>query len=160
MEGQGKRLLLAVALALGVMLIWQKFLSPPKEDDKPKAPIATDGSGGTLVVPASTVGVSTAPPPADATTQSELPLAAEQTITLEFPNRFAATFSSWTGGLVSWKLADPRYERDQTKGELMASFIEKDATGKEQVKRMPMTGAFQVNFARSTYVATFTATAL
>jgi len=30
MENQGKRLLLAVSLALGVMLLWNMFLSPKK----------------------------------------------------------------------------------------------------------------------------------
>lgn len=123
MEGQGKRLLLAVALALGVMLIWQKFISPPPADDKPKPTATAPGTPGSgpLVVPGSTVGESIAPTPVDANAQSELPRAAEQNITLTFPNRFAATFSSWTGGLSSWKLADPRFERDQTKGELLPS---------------------------------------
>ncbi len=138
MEGQGKRLLLAVALALGVMLIWQKFINPPKEDDKPKVTATVAPNGAPLVVPGSTVGESLSPAPVDPGTQSELPRGPEQKITLSFPKRFDATFSSWTGGLTSWKLSDPRYERDQTKGELMAT--------------QPLTGAFQVNFARSAYV--------
>ncbi len=142
MEGQGKRLLLAVALALGVMLIWQKFINPPKEDDKPKVTATETANGAPLVQTTnSTVGVSILPTPADANTQSELPRAAEELITLTFPNRFTATFSSWTGGLASWKLADPRFERDQTKGELLPS-----------PASHPMTGAFQVNFASSAYV--------
>ncbi|MBA3451571.1 MAG: membrane protein insertase YidC [Deltaproteobacteria bacterium] len=142
MEGQGKRLLLAVALALGVMLIWTKFINPPKEDDKPKATATATPGSGPLVVPGSTVGVSTLPASgAEPSTQTELPRGAEQKITLSFPNRFEATFSSWTGGLSSWKLADPRFERDQTKGELLPD-----------PASHPMTGAFQVNFASSGYV--------
>jgi len=138
MENQGKRLLLAVSLALGVMLLWNMFLSPKKEDKPKDAPVAT-GSGA-LVVPSSTVGVTTAAAPAaapDVPTPSAV-RGDEQKITLSFPNRFDATFSSWTGGLASWKLADHRYDRDQTKGEFLPN--------------APMTGAFQVNFASSTYV--------
>jgi len=155
MENQGKRLLLAVSLALGVMLLWNMFLSPKKED-KPKDPVAATGSGtGTLVVPSSSVGVSTAPVAAAADTP--VTRGEEQTITLSFPNRFAATFSSWTGGLVSWKLADKRYSRDQTHGELMASFTEKGVDGKEVVRLIPNTGAFNINFASSAYVVPATA---
>ncbi len=143
MEGQGKRLLLAVALALGVMLIWQKFINPPKEDDNPpKATATVAPNGAPLVQPTgSTVGEPIAPTPVDANAPSELPRVAEKLETLSFPNKFTATFSSWTGGLVSWKLADPRFEHDQTKGELLPS-----------PASHPMTGAFQVNFDRSTYV--------
>ena len=36
MEGQGKRLLLAVALALGVMLVWN-MIFPSKPDDQQQA---------------------------------------------------------------------------------------------------------------------------
>jgi YidC/Oxa1 family membrane protein insertase len=151
MENQGKRLLLAVALALGVMLIWQKFLTP--KSDEPK-PAATAGSGSALVVPASTVGVSTAPTPAVAApdTQAELPRAAEEKIVLPFPKKFDVTFSSWTGGPVSWKLADSRYERDQTKGELLPALPEDPKAKNVELQPIPMTGAFQVNFANSTYV--------
>lgn len=151
MENQGKRLLLAVALALGVMLVWQKFLSP--KPDEPK-PAATAGSGSALVVPASTVGVSTAPSPATATpgTQSEAPRPPEEMLVLPFPKKFDVTFSSWTGGPVSWRLADQRYERDQTKGELLPALPVDPKDPKSALKPIPMTGAFQINFASSTYV--------
>lgn len=140
MEGQGKRLLLAVALALGVMLIWQKFINPPKEDDKPAVTAPVTPNGAPLVVPGSTVGVSI-DPAADASSQSEQPRATEELLTLTFPTKFTATFSSWTGGLSSWKLADPRFEHDHTKGEILPS-----------PASHPVTGAFQINFASSTYV--------
>ncbi len=130
MQDQGKRLLLAVALALGVMLVWN-FIFPPKEE--PKKPVATEtgsGSAGSAATPTPSTGP-IAPP------EIEVPRGAEERITLEFPN-FTTTFSSYGGNLVSYHLTDKRYERDQTKGELVA--------------QEPDTGAFGVNFARSTYV--------
>ena len=142
MQDQGKRLLLAVALALGVMLVWQMVFSK-KEDPKPTAGSgATTGSGAVAapMAPPTPVGVSTEPmaPGAQSPTMAEVPRGPEQRIALTFKDKFTATFSSYGGALVSWKLADPRYERDDTKGELMAG--------------RPDTGAFLVDFAKSTYV--------
>jgi YidC/Oxa1 family membrane protein insertase len=62
----------------------------------------------------------------------------EQKIVLRFADKFTATFSNYGGALVSFKLADPRYERDMTKGELLPG--------------LEHTGAFLVDFAKSTYV--------
>jgi YidC/Oxa1 family membrane protein insertase len=131
MQDQGKRLLLAVALALGVMLVWN-FIFPPKEETKPPDTTA-QGSGSA----GSAATAPTAPTGPVAPPEIEAPRGAEERISLTFPN-FAATFSSYGGNLVSFQLLDKRFERDQTKGELVAQ----DAD----------TGAFGVNFARSTYV--------
>jgi hypothetical protein len=128
MENQGKRLLLAVGLALGVILVWNMVFAPEKKEPPPKDPNAP-----VLVKATSTVGLSLENPAA------QLPEPGpENTITLDFPGRFTATFSDRIGGPVSWKLADARYEKDQTRGELLPS--------------VPGTGAFQVDFAKSTYV--------
>ncbi|MBL9015348.1 MAG: membrane protein insertase YidC [Myxococcales bacterium] len=136
MQDQGKRLLLAVVVALAFMLVWNRFFGP-KPDDKP-----ADGSGANIaapVAPRSVVGSSTEAPTGGKTPAlAEAPRSPEQKISLAFPGKFTATFSSYNGALVSFKLADPRYERDETKGELLP--------GK------PDTGAFIVDFARSTYV--------
>lgn len=150
MEGQGKRLLLAVSLALAVMLVWQ-LVFPSKKDE----PEPAKGSGSAVVAPTQALpppGVG-APSPAAAPTptagsgtapaapviQAEAPRGPEQTIDLAFPGKFTARFSSYGGALVSWKLADPRFERDGTKGELLPA--------------LPDTGAFYVNFWRgSKYV--------
>src|SRR5690606_14068511 len=99
-----------------------------------KAPPPKDENAPALVKATSTVGVSTEHPPVEAPAPAP---ESEQTITLSFP-RFTATFSDRIGGLVSWKLADERFEKDQTRGELLPS--------------IPGTGAFQVDFAKSTYV--------
>jgi YidC/Oxa1 family membrane protein insertase len=142
MQDQGKRLLLAVALALGVMLVWQMVFSK-KEDPKPDAGSGSAMSGSGVaapVAPPTPVGISIEPmaPGSHSPTMAEAPRGPEQKIAVTFKDKFTATFSSYGGALVSWKLADPRYERDDTKGELMA--------GREN------TGAFLVDFAKSTYV--------
>ena len=112
MQDQGKRLLLAVALALGVMLLWNAIFSPKTEDQKKKvAQQTTEVKGPSAVHPTTLVG--TAP---------DLPgtkPAAESTIVLKFSS-FVATFSSKGGILRSWQLTDPRYKHDATLGELLA----------------------------------------
>ena len=138
MQDQGKRLLLAVVVALGFMLVWNRFFGP-KPDDKPK-----DGSGSNAVAapiaPRTPVGTSSEAPTTPATPgMAEAPRGPEQKIVLAYAGQFTATFSNYNGALVSFKLADPRYDRDlSTKGELLP--------GK------PDTGAFIVDFAKSTYV--------
>lgn len=131
METQGKRLLLAVALALGVMFAWNQIFPPPKEPPKPKEtatqPTPVDAASK------STVGLTPDGKPAPSTGKR----GPEQTIELSFPN-VEVTFSSYGGVIKSWHLTDPRYDRDKTKGELVPQ------TGD--------TGAFAVNFANSTLV--------
>ncbi len=153
MQDQGKRLMLAVGLALIVMLTWQMIFKP-KDADQPDQ----KGSGSAVVTQQgqahSQVGVATGEQPAQPAQSSgpsapaapsaptaTAPVVApepvrgpEQKITLDYP-AFHATFSSYGGVLQGWKLTDPRYERDATKGELLPEY-----------------GAFSVNFAASTYV--------
>jgi YidC/Oxa1 family membrane protein insertase len=167
MENQGKQLIKAVALALGVMLIWQMFFMKKPDEPAPTPPNGSAVSGSaTPTGPTSTVGVTehaiptapttgptapttgptapttgpTAPttgPTAPGTTVPSVARGAEQKITLTYP-RLTATFSSYGGALTSWHLADPRYDHDATKGEL--------------IPKLPDGGAFNVNFASSTYV--------
>lgn len=119
MEGQGKRLLLAVALALVVMLLWN-MVFPTTPPDEP--PATGSGSGKTAIAqpvaaktkvkvcPATAIP---APDPKDA----ESPV---ETIARSFPGKLNAKFSANGGTLVSWQLADARFQKDATKGELMA----------------------------------------
>ncbi len=151
MQDQGKRLLIAVGLALGVLLVWQ-VIFPGKKPD----PAQTQGSGSAEVpagpvIPPSAVGVidhpAVAPTPAPTATDPaptvvtpavvEAPRGPEQLTVLKFPT-FDATFSNYGGTLVSWRLTDPRYLNDATMGELLPKAAE--------------SGAFSVNFANSTYV--------
>jgi len=112
MQDQGKRLVIAVALALGVLLLWQNFFSPkdkPKPGDGSGSGSALVANGGTAVAkPASLVGHDGAAPATPVTP-----------ITLEFP-AFSASFSNIGGTLRSWHLKDARYINDATKGELIA----------------------------------------
>lgn len=130
MQDQGKRLLLAVALALGVMLVWN-FIFPPKEEPKKPPPSPTETGSGSASEPAP------APTGPLAVPEIEAPRGPEERISLESPD-FIATFSNYGGVLTSYQLTDKRFDRDQTKGELVAQDVD--------------TGAFGVNFARSTYV--------
>ncbi len=130
MQDQGKRLLLAVALALGFMLLWN-MVCRPKEPDQQKQAQQNTPALTHNVPTTSQVGAGAAPAAARG---------AEQTIVLAYPN-VVATFSSYGGDLASWKLTDKRYEHDITKGELLPD-----------PKKQPDTGAFAVNFDRgSTY---------
>jgi YidC/Oxa1 family membrane protein insertase len=119
MEGQGKRLLLAVGLALGVMLLWNMIFPGEKPPEQPK-----DGSGSAAAVsklqPAkSKVCVPKLPAgskPVDMKPAAEAP---DEIITRSYPGKLVAKFSSNGGSLVSWVLDDPRYAKDATKGELL-----------------------------------------
>jgi YidC/Oxa1 family membrane protein insertase len=131
MQDQGKRLLVAVALALGVMFAWQLIFPPPKETPKPKETPTQVGSATSG--PVNPVGRT----PDGKIVPAPAKRGPEQTIELPFAN-LKATFSSYGGVLKSWHLTDRRYDRDKTKGELLP--------------QRPDTGAFAVNFANSTYV--------
>ena len=148
METQGKRLLVAVALALGVMFAWQLIFPPKKEPPKPKETPALVGSGSGSATPAgsnASAVLTGAMSPVGVTAQGTREpapdkLGAEQTIQLTYPN-VVATFSNHGGVLTSWRLTDPRYKGDKTtqgKGELLP--------------QQPNVGLGGVNFANSTYV--------
>ncbi len=111
MQDQGKRLILAVALALGVLLLWQKFLGPKEQPPKPGAGSGSGSGSAAFVVtakPQSLVGY-------DGQGSASEP----QLTTFKFPN-FSATFSNIGGALTSWQLSDGRYQKDATKGQLVA----------------------------------------
>jgi len=112
MENQGKRLLLAVGLALAVMMVFQLIWKPKQEDKK------QTGSGSQVTQPVT--GIKATPPPI--ATTPEAPRGPEEKIVLDFPGKVKATFSSYGGALVSWQLAGKKYEKDastQKKGELL-----------------------------------------
>src|SRR5215510_4321054 len=161
MQDQGKRLLLAVALGLGMLLLWNQFSH--KDEPPPKPPAGqTVGSGQTVAPnqPLLTLPIG----PREGSSSAEAPAssaAPSETIQLESP-QFVATFSSVCGGLTSWHLTDKRYERDATKGELLperSQMTVEDASGKRrpptaaELANVPACGAFEVNFVTgSTYV--------
>jgi len=165
MQDQGKRLLLAVALALGVFLVWS-MVAKHDEPVKPgqasgQAGGSGDGSSGSSLAPGQTAAVPHIGPADGAGSPAAAPAEATP-ITVPF-DRFIATFSSACGGLSSWKLTDGRYKRDATGGELLPSrahLAVVDAAGKSQeptaaqLASVPACGGFDVNFvtATSSYV--------
>lgn len=155
MQDQGKRLLLAVALALGVFAVYSLVA---KKDEPPKPTSGqTAGSGqpapGQAVATVPRLGGPERGPAAEAP-----PAPAEPPIQLAF-DHFVAMFSSGCGGLTSWRLTDRRYEHDATQGELLpepSRMTAVDPSGKPaagpaaQLASLPACGAFGVNFVSRT----------
>src|SRR5439155_22078210 len=103
MQEQGKRLMLAVALIMGVLFVWQSFFKPKDDDQQKQAQQAQQQVAAQQPAPVT--------PPVGVGTPSAGPRGPEQMIPLSFGN-VVATFSNYGGALVSWKLTDPRYEHD------------------------------------------------
>jgi YidC/Oxa1 family membrane protein insertase len=116
MEDQGKRLLIAVAIAFAIMMLWNFVFPPSKPAEKPEDARGKAGqpapAGGGAATPAgpSAAGQTGAPAgtaagPAAAQPRQRGP---EQTIVLEYPD-VRAEFSSWGGVLKSWKLRGEQF---------------------------------------------------
>ena len=155
MQEQGKRLLVAVALGLGVILLWNQFVhkdEPPPAAQHGSSSGSAAGSAGSAPAPSAAMGwLSPIGPAEGAGGAPAKPGAEGSDITLPFQH-FIATFSNSCGGLVSWKLIDPRYDRDSTKGELLPprAHITDDGkpvpAGDPRLANLPACGAFDVNF--------------
>jgi YidC/Oxa1 family membrane protein insertase len=128
MEGQGKKLMLAVGLALGVMLLWNMIFPPEKPPEAPK-----DGSAAVVKSIPAKSKVCVPKPTADAKPADIKPTAPDEIITRAYPGKLTAKFSSNGGSLVSWVLDDPRYAKDATQGELLPA-------------KQRETGAFRIGF--------------
>ncbi|HLU65739.1 MAG TPA: membrane protein insertase YidC [Kofleriaceae bacterium] len=104
MEDQGKRLLLAVAVAFAIMLAWQ-FLFPPEKPAPEEKPAAEQESGERAERDR---GEADAPARAAEEPEPARPRGPEETITLESPE-VRAVFSSWGGALKSWELLGDQF---------------------------------------------------
>jgi YidC/Oxa1 family membrane protein insertase len=104
MQDQGKRMLLAVAIALGVMLIWTQFIASPT----PPATTTPTANGS-----AQTIVLSGKP-----ALETEKPCVGSTVETFTFPH-ILAEMTSCGGTLIGWKLTDKRYETDTTGGQLV-----------------------------------------
>ena len=112
MQDQGKRLIMAVALMLGVLYAWQALFA--KKQEPAKKPTA--GSAAPAAQPTGPVPV---PDQVATTPEAQAqPRGPEQKIQLKFP-KVVIEFSSYGGVISSWQLTDPRYKNDPTKGELV-----------------------------------------
>src|SRR5215831_6283602 len=130
MQDQGKRLVLTVALALGVILAWN-YLFPKDEPPKPpqgSAQGSATGSGSVSTATPGSLALLTPVGPTAVAGEPARPSSGTE-VQLPFPH-FIATFSDSCGGLVSWKLTDPRYVHDGTRGELLPPHAHFTAEGK------------------------------
>lgn len=153
MEDQGKRLLLALAIAFGIMLLWT-FLFPPDRPEEPEEepqrveeerPPGEEDDAPAPEEPAPEAPEEVEDAPAAEIEEAERepaddvePLPEEETYAFEF-DAFRAEFSSHGGALTSWELKDERWAEN---GEL----LDLVKTG-ERIERRP----FLVSFENSTY---------
>ena len=111
-----KRLLIAVAVSLGILLLWGKLFPPPTSPARNSAPVATQNQ------PASDTGIVQAPKPNEAAgnpsaaNPGQAPQArgSEQLVTLASPTA-DYVFSSWGASLRHAKLKDRQFLRDRSK---------------------------------------------
>jgi len=115
MENQGKRLMLAVGLALVVILGWN-MLFPQKKDEPGKS---ASGSAEVIVPPPAPGVAAPGAPGTPGKPTAEATRPEEKLERLEFPGKLTATFTSHGGALRSWQLADPRFRKDATQGQLL-----------------------------------------
>lgn len=128
MEDQGKRLLLAVALAFGIMLVWQILFPVPEPEETPDTPEQTTGddtgntSGSTTTKPdkpkrdvaltdnpSTTVATATdTQTPVEQRDETCLQQDAAEPIVFNFP-AYRATFSRCGGTLASWQLGSKQF---------------------------------------------------
>jgi YidC/Oxa1 family membrane protein insertase len=117
MQEQGKRIILAVTLCLIAWVGWNA-LFPKKEP--PKKPPQTAGSAAPVPNhPAATPDQVATTPEAPAK-----PRGPEQKIKLAFPN-VEVELSNYGGVISSWKLLEPRFKNDATKGQLVPTKFDK-----------------------------------
>jgi len=131
MEDQGKRLLLAVAVAFAIMLLWN-FLFPteppekkPEENRQRPAEVAQPAPGGQP---------STAPG-APGQAGASKPRGAEQVTVFEFTG-VRAEFTSWGGALKSWKLLGDQFHEPGRKD------VAEDMVRLADANRRPFTVSF------------------
>jgi len=118
METDGKRLLLAVAVAMGLMLVWNLLFPPePKEtpDSGDQAAEVDKKDADKKSVASDAESAEVEPSDGEA---AAAPRGPEQTYELTFPN-VKAVFSSYGGVLKSWILEDARFHEGDTQMDLV-----------------------------------------
>ena len=125
MEDQGKRLLLAVAIAFGIMLVWTMLFPPEQPEKKPEVSETRGGDGG-VEQPGDSPGKAgagkvagesgdqTAAPSGDKKPVVEAPTEQVRgeatTVVFGKFDQFKAVLSTHSGALVSWELLGEKYE--------------------------------------------------
>lgn len=113
MEDQGKRLLLAVAIAFGIMMVWTLVFPPDKQEKppekKPEAAATEPGTTQPAGQPA-TAPPPGAPPAAGTATPPAAPVKCEEGEPFTFTfDQVHATFSRCGGVLKSWQLLGDQF---------------------------------------------------
>jgi YidC/Oxa1 family membrane protein insertase len=113
MEDQGKRLLLAVVIAFGIMMAWSYLFPPetPPERDESSQTETGDGKPEQPTLPKPTLregGTPQSGQPAAIGAPTATERGPEQRETFEFPN-LRAVFTSYGGTLASWELLGDKY---------------------------------------------------
>ena len=112
MEDQGKRLLLAVAVAFAIMVAWTFLFPPDQPEQKPREDEAGEKSRGedrASETPVREAGGSAAGAEAgQPAVTPAAPRGPEELLTLE-SSTVRATFSSWGGSLKSWQLIGDQF---------------------------------------------------
>ncbi|HUS65009.1 MAG TPA: membrane protein insertase YidC [Kofleriaceae bacterium] len=114
MEDQGKRLLIAVAVAFAIMMAWQLLFPGEKPEKKPEEqrPVATEpaaaGAGGAAAGAGTAAGTGEPATAGEAAAPASAPRGPEQTFTFDF-DAVSATFTSYGGALSSWKLLGDQF---------------------------------------------------
>ncbi|MCP4445879.1 MAG: membrane protein insertase YidC [Myxococcales bacterium] len=125
MEDQGKRLMLAVGIAFGIMLLWTTLFPPEKPPKKiPEKEVAEQVEGKQTAASARSRGdaqrgsassgsATTGEVPVEATPVKTLPRGEEQIFEFE-SGTVRARFSSYGGALTSYELMVPRLRNHKT----------------------------------------------
>lgn len=137
MEDQGKRLLVAVAIAFGLMLAYNLLFPPPAQK-----PAESQKAGETKPAAQERTASPSAPATAPAVAAAPAQRGPAQFIDLSF-DRFRARFSSHGGRLVSWQLLGSR-------------FLDRHADPPVPIDLVPLAGreelsGFLVSFPNSTH---------
>ena len=104
MEDQGKRLLLAVAVAFAIMMVWQMLFPPPKPEPKKEAEVAETAEQATD--PGESAGETA--PTGEPSDPVPPPVRGEEKFFDFETDKIHARFSSYGGTLKSWELQGSR----------------------------------------------------
>ena len=131
MEDQGKRVLLAVGLALGIMVVWQALfppeIPPPSEEVAEKA--NTEATNNVVGATPQKTGEARK---SEEITQFALP-------------KVEVTFSNWGGSIKSWRLLDSRYVDQENEKPLNMSPVEEEYARALRVEFLDSTASIPVD---------------
>lgn len=110
MEDQGKRLLIAVAVAFAIMMAWNFLFPSDKPVEPPAQPTPAGQTAATPGAPAAPAAGQPGAPAAPGSATPAAPRGPEQIIALESPS-VRVEFSSWGGALRSWQLLGSQFHK-------------------------------------------------